>query len=90
MRNYERFQQVITYYLNSINASADFIKLKENEVKGKKHKGLTEKYKEFEKRKGKVINSLNTILNSEPEMVNKIEADLESINEDIRNFVREF
>jgi len=90
MRNYERFQQVITYYLKSINASADFIKLKVNEVNGKKRKGLAKKLEEIENRKGKVINSLNKIINSEPETVNKIEADLESINEDIRNYVREF
>ena len=90
MRNYERFQQVITYYLKSINASADFIKLKLNESNGKKRKSLEGKLTEFEKRKGKAMVSLNKIINSEPETVNKIEADLESINEDIRDFVREF
>ena len=55
MRNYERFQQVITYYLKSINASADFIKLKLNESNGKKRKSLEDKLTEFEKRKGKAM-----------------------------------
>lgn len=90
MAKYERFQQVVTYYLKSINANEDFLKLKINESSGSKKQKLQRKLNKISKDKNKALDVLDKIFVSETEAFKSVEEGLENIHEDVKSFVHKF
>jgi len=88
MKTYDRLQSVITYYMKSINASMELLKLRSNELDGVKQKTLDTKIAEMEKSKNKVVDKLDKIFSAEAENLNKIEEDLEKIYEEVKDYTR--
>lgn len=88
MKNFERFQNVMSYYLKSIGASIDLLKLKSNEVKGNKQKEVDKSIHELEKELDAVIDKLDSFFNTDPDMLVEVEEELEKIYESAKNSTR--
>jgi len=89
MKNFDRFQNVMSYYLKSISASIDLLKLKSNEVSGAKHKELDKDIKALEKHLDRVIDKLDKFFNADPDLLVEVERELEEIYEDAKNSTRQ-
>jgi len=88
MNNFDRFQDVMSYYMKSINASIELLKLKSNESTGAKQKELDKKIKNMEKHVEKVMDKLDKIFSSDPDLLKEAESELESIYEEAKNSTR--
>ena len=89
MKNFDRFQNVMSYYLKSINASIDLLKLKSNEVSGKRHKEMDKQIKDLEKHLDKVMEKLDEFFNANPDLLVEVEKELEEIYVDAKTSTRQ-
>jgi len=79
---------VMTYYMKSINASMDLLKLKSNELSGEKRKELDKRIKNMEKHVEKVLDKLDKIFSRDPDLLKEVENDLEIIYEEAKDSTR--
>ncbi len=90
MKEYDRFQNVITYYMKSINASIELMKLRGNELRGQKQKDCEAKLKELIKKKERIRSNLDKVFQEQSTVLQKAEKDLEKIYESAKDQVKSY